>query len=124
MGSDNRALPVAAQGSRRVGKATALGFASYCLTLASLPAYAVAGGAAQTTAGAVTTVFLLVTIVVQMAVPVLTARFGIGPVLAAGLLAATGLVVLATLWLLNVFSLVAGWVGLEAWTWLQSPLFG
>jgi predicted MFS family arabinose efflux permease len=67
--------------------ATALGFASYCLTLASLPAYAVAGGAGATTAGAVTTVFLLVTIAVQMAVPALTARFGVGPVLAAGLIA-------------------------------------
>ena len=39
-------------------------------------------------------------------------------------LAGTGLVVLATLWLLNVFYLLAGWVGLESWTWLQSPLFG
>jgi uncharacterized protein (TIGR02611 family) len=39
-------------------------------------------------------------------------------------LAATGLVVLATLWLLNVFYSVAGWVGLDSWTWLQSPLFG
>jgi predicted MFS family arabinose efflux permease len=67
--------------------ATALGFASYCLTLASLPAYAVAGGADETSAGAVTTVFLLVTIAVQMAVPALTARFGLGPVLGAGLLA-------------------------------------
>jgi len=67
--------------------ATTLGFASYCLTLASLPAYAVAGGTGVTTAGAVTTVFLLVTIAVQMTVPALTARFGIGPVLAAGLVA-------------------------------------
>src|SRR4051812_49468995 len=67
--------------------ATALGFASYCLTLASLPAYAVGGGAGATTAGAVTTVFLLVTIALQMTVPALTARFGIGPVLAAGLIA-------------------------------------
>ena len=67
--------------------ATVLGFASYCLTLASLPAYAVAGGTRPTTAGAVTTVFLLVTIAVQMTVPALTARFGIGPVLAAGLVA-------------------------------------
>jgi len=67
--------------------ATVLGFASYCLTLASLPAYAVAGGTRPTTAGAVTTVFLLVTIAVQMTVPSLTARFGIGPVLAAGLVA-------------------------------------
>jgi uncharacterized protein (TIGR02611 family) len=38
-------------------------------------------------------------------------------------LAATGLVVLATLYLLNAFSMMAGWVGLEEWTWLQSPLF-
>lgn len=38
-------------------------------------------------------------------------------------LAATGLVVLATLYLLNGFHLMAGFVGLEKWTWLQSPLF-
>ena len=66
---------------------TALGFASYCLTLASLPAYAVAGGAGETSAGVVTTVFLLVTIACQMGVPALTARFGLGPVLGAGLIA-------------------------------------
>jgi uncharacterized protein (TIGR02611 family) len=40
-----------------------------------------------------------------------------------GVLAATGLVVLATLYLLNAMYLVAGWVGLGEWTWLQSPLF-
>lgn len=39
-------------------------------------------------------------------------------------LAATGLIVLATLWLLNALYLVAGWVGLEEWTWLRSPFFG
>ncbi|MCE3555335.1 TIGR02611 family protein [Pseudonocardia sp. RS11V-5] len=39
-------------------------------------------------------------------------------------LAATGLVVVATLWLLNAFWLVAGWVGLQEWTWLQSPILG
>ena len=37
---------------------TILGFASYCLTLASLPAYAVAGGARESTAGVVTAVRL------------------------------------------------------------------
>ncbi|MGY1716652.1 MFS transporter [Geodermatophilus sp. SYSU D01106] len=67
--------------------ATTLGFVSYCLTLASLPAYAVAGGASPDTAGVVTAVFLLVTIAVQSVVPALTARLGLGPVLAAGLLA-------------------------------------
>ena len=66
---------------------TALGFASYCLTLASLPTYAVQGGAGETTAGVVTAVFLLVTIAAQAAVPALTARFGTGRVLAAGLVA-------------------------------------
>jgi uncharacterized protein (TIGR02611 family) len=35
----------------------------------------------------------------------------------------TGLVVLATLYLLNAFYLVASVVGLEHWTWLQSPFF-
>ena len=66
---------------------TALGFASYCLTLASLPTYAVLGGTSTATAGLVTAVFLLVTIGVQGTVPALSARFGQLPVLAAGLLA-------------------------------------
>ena len=66
---------------------TALGFASYCLTLASLPTYAVLGGTSPATAGLVTAVFLLVTITVQGAVPSLSARFGQPRVLAAGLLA-------------------------------------
>ncbi|QQQ74221.1 TIGR02611 family protein [Saccharothrix sp. 6-C] len=38
-------------------------------------------------------------------------------------LAATGLVVIATCWLLGAFSLVGGWFGLD-WAWLQSPIFG
>jgi hypothetical protein len=62
---------------------TVLGFASYCLTLASLPVYAVTGGAVESTAGVVTAVFLVVTIAVQLMVPALTARFGVGPVLGA-----------------------------------------
>ena len=66
--------------------ATGLGFAGYCLTLASLPAYAVTAGASADTAGVVTAVFLLVTVAGQSVVPALTARFGLGPVLAAGLL--------------------------------------
>ena len=66
---------------------TVLGFASYCLTLASLPVYAVGGGADESTAGVVTAVFLGVTIAVQLAVPALTARFGLAAVLVAGLVA-------------------------------------
>ena len=74
-------------GMRALVGVTALGFASYCLTLASLPTYAVLGGADVAMAGMVTAVFLLVTITVQGAVPALSARFGQMPVLAAGLLA-------------------------------------
>jgi predicted MFS family arabinose efflux permease len=66
---------------------TVLGFASYCLTLASLPTYAVRGGASEAMAGLVTAVFLTVTIAVQAAVPALVARFGVTSVLVAGLLA-------------------------------------
>src|SRR4051812_8702888 len=66
---------------------TVLGFASYCLTLASLPVYAVRGGAAESTAGVVTAVLLTATIAGQSVVPAFTRRFGVGPVLLAGLLA-------------------------------------
>ncbi|SOE02500.1 MFS transporter [Blastococcus haudaquaticus] len=66
---------------------TVLGFASFCLTLASLPVYAVGGGAAASTAGLVTAVFLVVTVAFQATIPALTTRFGVGPVLVAGLLA-------------------------------------
>ncbi len=66
---------------------TVLGFASFCLTLASLPVYAVTGGAAASTAGVVTAVFLAVTVAFQATIPTLTARVGVGPVLVAGLLA-------------------------------------
>jgi uncharacterized protein (TIGR02611 family) len=37
-------------------------------------------------------------------------------------LALTGLIVLVTLWLLDVCALVGGWFGIE-WPWLGSPLF-
>jgi predicted MFS family arabinose efflux permease len=72
---------------RALAGATVLGFTSFTLTLASLPTYAVAGGAAADTAGVVTAVFLAVTVAGQSAVPALTARFGVGPVLAVGLVA-------------------------------------
>lgn len=36
-------------------------------------------------------------------------------------LALTGAIVLVTLWLLNAFGLVAGWIGLP-WDWVRSPL--
>ncbi|MFC0105585.1 TIGR02611 family protein [Kibdelosporangium aridum] len=38
--------------------------------------------------------------------------------------ATTTLIVVVTLWLLNTFWLLAGWVGFADRTWLQSPLLG
>ena len=84
---DERASLWASRGMQALVGVTGLGFASYCLTLASLPVYAVGGGAGASTAGVVTAVFLGVTIAVQTAIPALTQRFGFGPVLVAGLLA-------------------------------------
>ncbi|SDO53694.1 Predicted arabinose efflux permease, MFS family [Klenkia soli] len=72
---------------RALVAASALGFTSFAVTLSALPSYAVAGGAAIGSAGLVTTVFLVVTVLTQAAVPRLVARFGLGPVLGAGLLA-------------------------------------
>ena len=37
-------------------------------------------------------------------------------------LVCTGLVVVVTLWLLNVFGTVGGWFGIE-WAWLSTPLW-
>ncbi len=37
-------------------------------------------------------------------------------------LVATAAIVVAVLWLLNAFWMVAGWVGLDSWTWLRSPI--
>jgi len=64
-----------------------LGFSSFDLTLASLPSWAVAGGAGVGAAGLVTSALLLVTVLVQLVVPSLVARLGAGRVLALGLLA-------------------------------------
>lgn len=43
------------------------------------------------------------------------------PLLRLGVLAVSGLIVLATLWLLNVFGIAAYWLRLD-WPWLSSPL--
>lgn len=67
--------------------ASLLGFTGYAVTLAALPSYAVRAGAGIGAAGLVTTVFLATTVAAQTAVPRLVGRFGLGPVLAGGLLA-------------------------------------
>ncbi len=64
---------------------TFLGFASFFLTLASLPTWAVQGGSPQATAGLVTTVMLAVTVAVQGLVPWAVRRLGIGTALVVGL---------------------------------------
>lgn len=65
----------------------ALGFLSYSLLLSALPAHAADLGYGLTTAGSVTTVFLVATVLAQATVPALVHRFGLGPVLLGGLLA-------------------------------------
>jgi MFS family permease len=64
-----------------------LAFLSYSLLLSALPAHAAELGSGLTAAGSVTTVFLLATVAAQATVPALVARFGVGRVLVAGLLA-------------------------------------
>jgi len=64
-----------------------LGFLSYSLLLSALPAHAARLGYGLTAAGAVTTVFLVATVLAQTAVPAMVARFGTGPVLTGGLVA-------------------------------------
>jgi predicted MFS family arabinose efflux permease len=66
---------------------TLLGISSYALLLSALPAYVAETGAGLVEAGSATTVFLVVTVLVQGAVPVLVRRWGLGPVLAVGLVA-------------------------------------
>src|SRR3954466_12700986 len=84
---DVRGSLLRSRGMQALIGVTVLGFASFCLTLASLPVYAVAGGASVRTAGVVTTGFLGATIAVQLTVAAATAPFRLGPVLVAGLLA-------------------------------------
>jgi predicted MFS family arabinose efflux permease len=72
---------------RRLLVVTVLGFTSFCLTLAALPFWAVHGGGSPAVAGTVTTVMLTSTVLTQLALPWLLARFGTGPVLVAGLVA-------------------------------------
>lgn len=43
------------------------------------------------------------------------------PLVRLGVIGLTGAVVLATLWLLNVFGIAAYWLGLD-WPWVRSPL--
>jgi predicted MFS family arabinose efflux permease len=65
---------------------TLLGFASFFLTLASLPSWAVAGDTSPGSAGLVTAVMMTSTVLVQAAVPALVTRLGVARVLALGLL--------------------------------------
>lgn len=64
-----------------------LGFSSFCLTLASLPSWAVAGGVATGAAGLVTAVMLASTVATQAVVPAVLTRFGTTRTLAGGLFA-------------------------------------
>lgn len=72
---------------RRLSAVTVLGFVSFCLTLSSLPSWATEGGASPASAGLVTTVMLICTVLTQGLVPAAVTRFGLSPVLIAGLVA-------------------------------------
>jgi MFS family permease len=64
-----------------------MGFVSFCITLAALPIWAVAGGASHLSAGLVTTAMLTCTVLTQMAVPTIAARLGLARTFGVGLLA-------------------------------------
>jgi predicted MFS family arabinose efflux permease len=66
---------------------TVLGFTGFAATLASLPWWAVHGGASPSAAGLVTTMMLGVTVVVQFLVPAVERRIGTGRTLAIGVFA-------------------------------------
>jgi MFS family permease len=110
---------------RQLVVVTFLGFASFCLTLSSLPSYAASHGASSGTAGLVTTVMLVCTVGTQMLVPAAVDRFGLGPVLALGLVALglpAPLYLLAhDLWWLLVVSAVRG-LGFAVLTVLGSTI--
>lgn len=72
---------------RRLAVVAALGFSSFFLTLASLPAWTVREGADPATAGLLTAVMLSCTIVTQMVLPLLQRRSGTPGLLLAGLIA-------------------------------------
>lgn len=74
-------------GIRKLVLLTLLGFTGFAATLASLPWWAVHGGASPSAAGLVTTVMLGVTVLVQFLVPSVERRIGTGRTLAIGVLA-------------------------------------
>lgn len=74
-------------GFRKLVLLTLLGFTGFAATLASLPWWAVHGGASPSSAGLVTTVMLGVTVVVQFFVPMVERLLGTGRTLAIGVLA-------------------------------------
>jgi predicted MFS family arabinose efflux permease len=74
-------------GIRRLVVLTLLGFTGFAATLASLPWWAVRGGASPSAAGLVTTVMMAVTVIVQFLVPSVERRIGTGRTLAIGVLA-------------------------------------
>ncbi len=74
-------------GIRRLVVLTLLGFTGFAATLASLPWWAVRGGASPAAAGLVTTVMMGVTVVVQFLVPAVERRIGTGRTVAIGVVA-------------------------------------
>ena len=72
---------------QRLAGLSALGFTSFFLTLASVPAFAVRSGASSAAAGSVTAAMLASTVATQAAVPALERRLGTPRLLGLGLIA-------------------------------------
>lgn len=110
---------------RRLVVLSFFGFSGFSLTLASLPLWAVSGGAGAAAAGLVTTTMLAVTVGVQVLIPALVRRFGVARILVAGLLLLGGpsplLLLSRALWWLSLISGVRG-VGFAVITVLGADL--
>lgn len=99
-------------GVRAVVWVSMAAFTSFFLTQAALPLWAVAGGASASVAGLVITSMLVITVAAQTQIGSAVRRFGVGPVLAVGLILlgapAPAYLVRHTLWWLAIDSGVRG----------------
>ncbi|GAA2348524.1 MFS transporter [Saccharopolyspora halophila] len=78
------ATPLRSRSLRFLLAATVGGFSGYALLLPVVPLWAVAGGAGETAAGATNAVFMLVTVITQLAMPWMLQRVDIRALFAAG----------------------------------------
>ncbi|MFC7341007.1 MFS transporter [Saccharopolyspora griseoalba] len=106
------ATPLRSRSLRFLLVATVGGFSGYALLLPVVPLWAVAGGAGETAAGATNAVFMLVTVLTQLAMPWALTRIDVRGLFAAGTVligAPTPLYALSSeLWMLLAVSALRG----------------